>query len=193
MLSVSLNKAFPSFLPDSPVDWVWTDTPTSSSSWMHRTRHRLRRDWQVVQLPAHDPPPWFCPWNTNHTSANYDNPSKVLQGRKEGNVLFNDALNTFYLRLSGVTHMVKDHSDSEREETRCFHMSYSFRLAARVLLYASSHRQDNITRPLLHQSWSTGWNEKYQGARCSSMVKSVCSWYDGSSDQSLIVDPLSYF
>ena len=30
------------------------------------------------------------------------------------NVLFNDALNTFYLRLYGVGHMVKDHSDSER-------------------------------------------------------------------------------
>ena len=30
---------------------------------------------------------------------------------KEGNVLFNDALNTFYLWLYGVTHMVKDHSD----------------------------------------------------------------------------------
>ena len=37
-----------------------------------------------------------------------------LVGRKEGNVLFNDTLNTFYLRLYGVTHMVKDHSDSER-------------------------------------------------------------------------------
>ena len=36
------------------------------------------------------------------------------EGRKEGNVLFNDALNTFYLRLYGVIHMVKDHSDSER-------------------------------------------------------------------------------
>ena len=33
---------------------------------------------------------------------------------KEGNVLFNDALNTFYLRLYGVAHMAKDHSDSER-------------------------------------------------------------------------------
>ena len=32
------------------------------------------------------------------------------EGRKE-NVLFNDALNTFYLRLYGI---VKDHSDSER-------------------------------------------------------------------------------
>ena len=35
--------------------------------------------------------------------------------RKEGNVLFNDALNTFYLQLYGVRHMVKDHSDSERK------------------------------------------------------------------------------
>ena len=34
--------------------------------------------------------------------------------RKEGNVLFNDTLNTFYLRSYGVRHMVKDHSDSER-------------------------------------------------------------------------------
>ena len=34
--------------------------------------------------------------------------------RKDGNVLFNDALNTFYVRLYGVRHMVKDHSDSEK-------------------------------------------------------------------------------
>ena len=36
------------------------------------------------------------------------------EGRKEGNVLFNDTLNTFYLRLYGVRHMVKDHSDIEK-------------------------------------------------------------------------------
>ena len=33
--------------------------------------------------------------------------------RKEGNVLFNNALNTFS-QLYGVGHMVKEHSDSER-------------------------------------------------------------------------------
>ena len=38
----------------------------------------------------------------------------ILVKEKEGNVLFNNALNTFYLLLYGVTHMVKDHSDSER-------------------------------------------------------------------------------
>ena len=37
------------------------------------------------------------------------------KGRKDGNVLFNNALNTFYLRLHGVRHMVKNHSDRERE------------------------------------------------------------------------------
>ena len=73
---------------------------------------------------------------------------------KERNVLFNDR------RLYGIRHMVKDHSDSEREKTRCRHMGYSFRLAARILLYASSHRQDNTYQSLLHQSWSTGRNEK---------------------------------
>ena len=36
----------------------------------------------------------------------------VMEGL--GNFVFNDALNTFYLRLYGVRHMVKDHSDSEK-------------------------------------------------------------------------------
>ena len=39
-----------------------------------------------------------------------------------------------------------------REETRCHHMGYSFRLAARVLLYAPSHRQDNTYHDLCYTS-----------------------------------------
>ena len=34
--------------------------------------------------------------------------------RKEGNVLFNDALNTFYLWFYGIEHMVKEHLNSEK-------------------------------------------------------------------------------
>ena len=50
-----------------------------------------------------------------HVISGCDTVSIFLgKGKKEGNVLFNDALNTFYLRLYGVRHMVKDHSDSER-------------------------------------------------------------------------------
>ena len=37
-----------------------------------------------------------------------------FERERERNVLFNDALNTFYLWLYGVRHMVKDHSDSEK-------------------------------------------------------------------------------
>ena len=36
-----------------------------------------------------------------------------ITGRKEM-FLFNDTLNAFYLRIYGIRHMVKDHSDSER-------------------------------------------------------------------------------
>ena len=34
--------------------------------------------------------------------------------RKEGNILFNDTLNTFYLRLYGIRHMVNEHSNNEK-------------------------------------------------------------------------------
>ena len=40
---------------------------------------------------------------------------KILEPlRKKGNALFNDTLSTFYLRIYGIGHMVKDHSDSEK-------------------------------------------------------------------------------
>ena len=57
--------------------------------------------------------------NNNNNIKNKNNDNIIIIGtgsrrRKEGNVLFNDALNTFYLRLYGVRHIIKDHSDSER-------------------------------------------------------------------------------
>ena len=67
----------------------------------------------------------------------------ISRWRKEGNVLF-------YLRLYGVRHMVKDHSD--REETCCRHMDYSFQLAARVRLYASRYIKDNTYHSLCYTS-----------------------------------------
>ena len=39
---------------------------------------------------------------------------KAINERERDFFLFNDALNTFYLRLYGVRHMVKDHSDCEK-------------------------------------------------------------------------------
>ena len=74
--------------------------------------------------------------------------------KEEGNVLFNDTLNTFYLRLYGVGHMVKNHTDSERANL----------LPPHGLLFPISsiipQTGLQIPQPLLQQSWSTGWNEK---------------------------------
>ena len=39
-----------------------------------------------------------------------------------------------------------------RKETRSHHIGYSFRLTARVLLYAPSHRQDNTYHGLSYTS-----------------------------------------
>ena len=59
--------------------------------------------YAVGHTPPHPPP--------HHPLYAYASNSNE---RERKNVLFNDALNTFYLRLYGVRHMVKDHSDSER-------------------------------------------------------------------------------
>ena len=76
------------------------------------------------------------------------------KGRKEGSVLFNDALNTFYLRLYGVRHMVKDHSDSDKGNLLPPHRLL-LRLAARVLLYAGAGRSSEVERSLMVR-WVVG-------------------------------------
>ena len=47
-----------------------------------------------------------------------------------------------------------------RKETCCHHIGYSYRLTARVLLYAPSHREDSTYHSLC-----------YTRARCSSVVR----------------------
>ena len=73
------------------------------------------------------------------------------QGEGKGNSLFNDALNTFYLLLYGVEHMVKDHSDSERGNLLPPHRLL-FPINSKVPLYAPSHRQDNTYHGLCYTS-----------------------------------------
>ena len=62
---------------------------------------------------------------------------------------FNDKLNTLFLRLYCVRHMVKDHSDSEKGNPLPPH-GLLFRLTARVLLYTPSHRQDSTHHGLYY-------------------------------------------
>ena len=63
----------------------------------------------------------------------------IKEGRKEMLYLTTHSTH-FYLRLYGVGHMVKNHSDSERENPLPPHRLLL--LIKRVLLYAPSHRQD---------------------------------------------------
>ena len=66
----------------------------------------------------------------------------------------------FYLTMHS-THFIYGYMASDiwlrtilivRKETRCRHIGYSYRLTARVLLYASSHRQDNTYHGLCYTS-----------------------------------------
>ena len=123
----------------------------------------------------------------------YQTTAYFIWGERE-NVLFNDALNTFYLWLYGIIYISWSASDIRimisiwymkegrkemfylmmhsphfiygymasdiwlstilivRKETRCRHIGYSYRLTARVLLYAPSHRQDSTYHGLCYTS-----------------------------------------
>ena len=75
----------------------------------------------------------------------------VVKILNEESVSFNNALNTFsygymasdiWLRTILIV----------RKETHCRHTGYSYRLTAKVLLYAPSHRQDNTYHGLCYTS-----------------------------------------
>ena len=155
--------------------WLWKWAAARSllqGTWRSQWwRHRLN----ISPLPLSRGIEWSCFCPVSGTGI----------GRKEGNVLFNDALNTFYLRLymegskemfyltTHSTHFIYGYMASDiwlrtiliaREETRCCHIGYSFRLAARVLLYAPTQRQDSTYHSLCYTS-----REALAGMKNSSM------------------------
>ena len=94
---------------------------------------------------------------------------KVQEGRKE----------MFYLTTHS-THFIYGYMASDiwlrtilivRKETRCRHIGYSFRLAARVLLYAPPHRQDSTYHGLCYTS---------RGALAGTRNSSMGSPHEGS-------------
>ena len=58
---------------------------------------------------------------------------------------------THYLRLYGIGHMVKDHSDSERGNP-LLPYELVFSISSKGSLYAPSHRQDSIYHSLCYTS-----------------------------------------
>ena len=87
--------------------------------------------------------------------------------------------NFFYLTTHS-THFIYGYMASDiwlrtilivRKETRCCHIGYSYRLTARVLLYAPSHRQDNTYHSLCYTS---------RGALAGTRNSSMGSPHEGS-------------
>ena len=77
-----------------------------------------------------------------------------------GNVLFNDSLNTFYLCLYGVRHMMKYHTDSEIANTLLPPHGLLLLINSKGCFISIIPQTGlHIPRPLLHQSWSKGWND----------------------------------
>ena len=103
----------------------------------------------------------------------------AIERERERNVLFNDALNTFsygymasdtWLRTILIV----------RKETCCRHMGNYYRLTARVLLYAPSHRQDSTYHGICYTS---------RGALAGMRNSSMGPPHEGSIRRPL---PLSY-
>ena len=101
--------------------------------------------------------------------AMFDRSTLLYEGRKD----------MFYLRTHS-THFSYGYMASDiwlrtilivRKETRCRHMGYSFRLTARVLLSAPSHRQDNTYHGLCYTS---------RGGQAGTRNSSMGSPHEGS-------------
>ena len=86
------------------------------------------------------------------------------------NVLFNDALNTFYLRLYGVGHMVKDHSDSERGNPLPPH-GLLFPINSKGSFICTVPQQDSTYHGLCYTS---------RGALAGTRNSSMCPPHEGS-------------
>ena len=96
----------------------------------------------------------------------------MIRGRKE----------RFYLTMHS-THFIYSYMASNiwlrtilivRGETHCRHIGYTFQLAARVLLYAPSHRQDNTYHSLCYTS---------RGALAGTRTSSLDPPHEGSIRQ----------
>ena len=84
--------------------------------------------------------------------------------RKEASASFNNALNTYYLQLYGIGHMVKDHSDSERGNLLPTLHGLILSISSNLFYVHSCHRQDSTYHSFCYTS---------RGALCGTRNSSV--------------------
>ena len=124
----------------------------------------------------------MCMTDAGTTQDNFILPAPPVGGRKEMFYLPTHSTHFIYGYMEGRKEMfyLTTHSTHYftviwrqkwlrtilivRKETRCHHIGYSFRLTARVLLYAPSHQQDSTYHSLCYTS-----REALAGTRNSSM------------------------
>ena len=112
----------------------------------------------------------------------YKNSHQFMAHLKSNSTILNSVVGTkemFYLTTHS-THFIYGYMAEDiwlrtilivRKETRCRHIGSSFRLTARVLLYAPSHRQDSTYHNLCYTS---------RGALAGTRNSSMASPYEGS-------------
>ena len=103
----------------------------------------------------------------NMLSGRHSSPSNAWNSAKEINLQTHSEKTSFRTRhemfylTTHSTHFIYGYMASDiwlrtilivRKETRCCHIGYSYQLAARVLLYAPSHRQDSTYHSLCYTS-----------------------------------------
>ena len=118
----------------------------------------------------------------------------MKEGRKEMFYLTTHSTHSI-LRLYGVGHMVKDHSDSERGNPLLPH-GLLFPINSKVVFICTIPQTGlHIQRPLLHQSWSTDWNERSSMMSDSeqNLKKPSNYWIVGTAQNVLFNDALNTF
>ena len=135
---------------------------TMSWSWLPRkyTCFDVMRAYMLSRFRSPSPSLPHRSWSMAITLGIGQIGEHSLYDTEEGNVLFNDALNTFYLRLYGIRHMVKDHSDSEKGNLLPPHRLLFTITNKGYFICTIPQTGQNIPQYLLYQSWNTGWKEK---------------------------------
>ena len=136
----------------------WVSKKGKRMKWLYREKN----EWVLNDTPAHNKK------NPDRLLGCQKkvNAMKWLEEKKEGRkFLFNDALNSFNLRLYGVRHMVKDHLDSERGNLLLPHgllflINSKGSSICTIPQTGYPYIDYQVPQPLLNQPWSTGWNEK---------------------------------
>ena len=135
----------------------------SIHTWIHHTLGFITQ-WDSIQTGFHYIHGIIIHWDSLYTGINYTLGFIKHMDFTLGFIIYWDLLHTgreremFYL-MTDSTHFIYGYMASDiwlrtilivRKETRCRHIGYSFRLTAKVLLYAPSHRQDNTYHGLCY-------------------------------------------